>query len=359
MAGTAGPKSPRGRGAVSNPTGRFERYFYETFDDGWGTKDPSPRKIETQVIPERTKSIIARNDSPDVPFDQSINPFKGCEHGCIYCFARPTHAYLGFSPGLDFEARIISKPEAPELLRRELARPGYRCDVLALGANTDPYQPSEKRLELTRSILKVLEEHEHPVSIVTKSNLVLRDLDILAPMAEKQLAHVLVSVTTLDRSLARSMEPRAPTPERRIQALRSLHDAGVPVGILASPMIPGLNDSELEAILEACSDAGAVYAGYTLIRLPLEVKDLFVEWIETHYPTKAARVLGLIKETREGKLYDSDFSARMSGTGQYAELLGKRFAIACRRFDLNMNRLKLDTGRFRVPQRKGDQAKLF
>ena len=359
MTGKAGPKSPRGRGAVSNPTGRFERYFYETFDDGWGTKDPSPKKIETQVIPERTKSIIARNDSPDVPFDQSINPFKGCEHGCIYCFARPTHAYLGFSPGLDFEARIISKPEAPELLRRELARSGYRCDVLALGANTDPYQPSEKRLELTRSILEVLEEHEHPVSIVTKSNLVLRDLDILVPMAEKQLAHVLVSVTTLDRSLARSMEPRAPTPERRIQALRSLHDAGVPVGVLASPMIPGMNDSELEAILEACSDAGAVYAGYILVRLPLEVKDLFVEWIETHYPTKAARVLGLIKETRESKLYDSKFSSRMSGTGRYAELLAKRFTIACRRFGLNMNRPELDTGRFRVPQREGDQGTLI
>ncbi len=297
----ADKSSVHGRGAVSNPTGRYERYRHETFDDGWATEDPSPRKIETKIVPEKSKSIIARNDSPDVPFDRSINPYKGCEHGCVYCFARPTHAYLGLSPGLDFESRIFSKPEAPALLRRELARPGYRCDVLALGANTDPYQPAEKRLELTRSILEVLEEHEHPVSIVTKSNLVLRDLDILASMARKRLAHVLISVTTLDRSLARTMEPRAPTPERRVEALRTLHDAGVPVGVLASPMIPGLNDSELEAILEACSEAGAVYANYILIRLPLEVQGLFVEWLETHYPTKAARVLGLIKETREGE----------------------------------------------------------
>jgi DNA repair photolyase len=349
----------RGRGAVSNPTGRFERYRHETFDDGWGTEDPSPQIIETEIIPEKTKSIIARNDSPDVPFDQSINPYKGCEHGCIYCFARPTHAYLGFSPGLDFEARIVSKPDAPELLRRELARPGYRCDVLALGANTDPYQPAEKKLELTRSILEVLAEHEHAVSIVTKSNLVLRDLDILVPMAQKRLAHVLISVTTLDRSLARAMEPRVPTPERRIQALRTIHDAGIPVGVLASPMIPGLNDSELEAILEACSEAGAAYAGYILIRLPLEVKDLFVEWIETHHPTKAARVLGLIKETREGKLYYSEFGTRMSGTGRYAELLAKRFQVACRRLNLNIDRPRLDTSRFRVPLPKGEQIRLF
>ena len=260
----------KGRGALTNRSGRYERYRQEAFDDGWDTE--AAPKVPTTVTPDRSRTIIARNDSPDVPFDQSVNPYRGCEHGCIYCFARPTHAYLGLSPGLDFETKILSKPEAPERLKEELSKPSYRPQVLALGANTDPYQPVEKELRITRRILELLAELRHPVAVVTKSNMVLRDLDILAPMAERRLANVFVSVTTLDRNLARTMEPRAPTPTRRLEAVRGLSKAGVPVGVLASPMIPALNDSELEAILEASADAGARSAGYILVRLPLELK---------------------------------------------------------------------------------------
>lgn len=349
----------RGRGAVSNPTGRFERYRHVPLDDGWEGQDRRPPSIPTTVTPEKTRSIIARNDSPDVPFDRSINPYKGCEHGCIYCFARTTHAYLGLSPGLDFESRIFSKPDAAELLRKELARPGYRCEVLALGANTDPYQPVEKRLRITRSILEVLAEHDHPVGIVTKANLVLRDADILKPMAEKRLVRVMVSVTTLDRRLARAMEPRAPTPERRLQTIAALAESGIPVGVLSSPMIPGLNDAELESILEASAEAGASSAGYILIRLPLELKELFTEWLETDYPTRASRVLQLIREAHGGRLYEPQFGARMRGTGQYADLLEKRFQVACRRLALGARNTRLDTDRFRVPSKGGEQMGLF
>lgn len=350
---------PRGRAALSNPSGRYERHRHIPLDDGWDGLDPDPKPIRTTVTPEATRSIIARNDSPDVPFDQSINPYKGCEHGCIYCFARPTHAYLGLSPGLDFESRIYSKPNAPALLERELARSNYQCDVLALGANTDPYQPVERRLKLTRRILEVLSNYEHPVSIVTKSNLILRDLDLLVPMAQKNLAGVMVSITTLDPKLARSMEPRAPTPERRLQCIGALTDAGVPVGVLASPMIPGLNDSELEAILKACAEAGAISAGYILIRLPREVKELFTEWLEGDWPTKASRVLSLLRQAHGGEFYDPGFGVRMRGTGPYAEMLRKRFDLCCRRYDLNEDHTPLDTRRFRVPPRSGDQIGLF
>ncbi len=350
---------PRGRAALSNPSGRYERHRHVPLDDGWEDFDPDPNAIRTTVTPEATHSIITRNDSPDVPFDQSINPYKGCEHGCIYCFARPSHAYLGLSPGLDFESRIFSKPDAPALLERELARPNYRCDVLALGANTDPYQPVERRLKLTRRILEVLSKHEHPVSIVTKSNLILRDLDLLVPMAQKNLAGVMISITTLDTKLARCMEPRAPTPERRIQCIGALTDAGVPVGVLTSPMIPGLNDSELEAILKASAEAGAVSAGYILIRLPREVKELFTEWLEDHWPDKASRVLGLLRQAHGGELYDPGFGVRMRGTGPYAEMLRKRFEVCCRRYGLNEGHTPLDRGRFRVPPQRGDQMFLF
>lgn len=347
-------KRKRGRGAVSNPTGRYERFQQVPFDDGWGSADSEPPAISTTVTTEQARTIITTNDSPDVPFDRSINPYKGCEHGCIYCFARTTHAYMGLSPGLDFESRIFSKPNAPALLRRELGRAGYQCrEALALGANTDPYQPAERKLEITRGLLEVLAELQHPVSIVTKSNLVLRDVDILRPMAEKNLANVMVSVTTLDRSLARTMEPRAPTPARRLQAMKALVQAGVPVGVLASPMIPGLNDAEMEAILEASAEAGATTAGYILIRLPLEVKDLFIEWLETNYPTKASRVLQLVRESRDGKLYDAQFGARMRGSGPYAEILERRFQVACRRLGLGDRGPELDTSRF------GGQARLF
>jgi len=335
---------PRARGALSNPEGRYEPLSREPVEPD-GSRDES--RPATVVTPERTRRIIARNDSPDVPFDQSVNPYKGCEHGCVYCFARPTHAYLGLSPGLDFETRIVSKPEAAERLGHELAHPRYLCRVLALGANTDPYQPVEREQRITRGILERLAALEHPVSVVTKSDLVLRDLDLLAPMAEKRLASVFVSVTSLDPVLSRRMEPRAPTPERRLRALRELHGAGVPVGVLASPMIPALNDAEVEGILEACAAAGARWARYILLRLPLEVKELFAEWLQAEYPDRAERVLGLVRETRGGSLYRSAWGERMRGTGRYAELLESRFALACRRLGLNLEPVDLDTSRFR------------
>ena len=344
----------KGRGAVSNPTGRFEPYQYVPLEER--------EKIETVVTPDSTRSILARNDSPDVPFDVSINPYRGCEHGCIYCFARPTHAYLGLSPGLDFETRIFSKPKAAELLREELARKSYVCQAIALGANTDPYQPVEKDLGITRSILEVLSEHQHPVAVVTKSQLVLRDRDILAPMAKKNLASVFVSITTLDPELARNMEPRASTPEKRLETLRGLSEEGIPCGVLASPMIPALNDSELERILKEASLAGAETAGYVLLRLPLELKDLFSEWLQTHYPTKAKHVEALVRETRGGALYQSEFGTRMRGTGAYADLLEKRFRAARSKYGLDRPRPPLDTSRFRRasrPGRRGDQMQLF
>jgi len=347
----------RGRGAVTNPTGRYERYRYEEVPE-----DEPREKVETIVTPDSTRSILARNDSPDVPFDVSINPYRGCEHGCVYCFARPTHAYLGLSPGLDFETRIFSKPKAAELLREELAKKSYVCQAIALGANTDPYQPVERDLGITRSILEVLSEHEHPISIVTKSRLVLRDRDILAPMAEKNLASAFVSITTLDPELARRMEPRASTPEKRLETLRGLSEAGIPCGVLASPMIPGLNDSELERILKESSLAGAETAGYVLLRLPLELKDLFSEWLEAHYPTKAKHVEALVRETRGGELYQAEFGTRMRGTGAYAELLEKRFRAARSKYGLDRPRPPLDTSRFRSPSpsgRSGDQMRLF
>jgi DNA repair photolyase len=347
----------RGRGAVTNPTGRYERYRYVDVPE-----EEEREKVETIVTPDSTRSILARNDSPDVPFDVSINPYRGCEHGCVYCFARPTHAYLGLSPGLDFETRIFSKPKAAELLREELAKKSYVCQAIALGANTDPYQPVERDLGITRSILEVLSEHEHPVAIVTKSKLVLRDRDILAPMAKKNLASVFVSITTLDPELARKMEPRASTPEKRLETLRGLSEEGIPCGVLASPMIPALNDSELERILKEASLAGAETAGYVLLRLPLEIKDLFSEWLQAHYPTKAKHVEALVRETREGALYQSEFGTRMRGTGAYAELLEKRFRAARSKYGLDRPRPPLDTSRFRRaprPGRSGDQMKLF
>jgi DNA repair photolyase len=353
-------KIRKGRGAVSNPAGRFEPRRVVPLEGGEGPPaEEGPPRLPTTVTSEVTRSIITRNDSPDVPFDQSINPYRGCEHGCVYCFARPTHAYLGLSPGLDFETRIFSKPEAPRILREELRRSGYRCQVIALGANTDPYQPAERELRITRGILEVLAEHRHPVAIVTKSDLVARDLDLLGPMAASRLACVLVSITTLDRALARRMEPRASTPERRLEAIRSLAAAGVPAGVLTSPMIPGLNDSELEKILEAAAAAGARSAGYVLLRLPLEIKDLFREWLEAHYPLKAGRVLSLVRDTRGGRLYDSAFGTRMRGTGPQADLLRRRFEVACRRLGVRREPLALDTTLFRVPPRAGDQIRLF
>jgi len=352
----------KGRGAVGNTEGRFETRRIEPADYGWdaGGEEDAPPRLPTTVTPEKTRTILSRNDSPDIPFDRSINPYKGCEHGCVYCFARPTHSYLGLSPGLDFETKIFSKPDAARLLREELRRPGYRCEVIALGANTDPYQPAERDLSITRGILEVLWEHRHPVGIVTKSSLVLRDLDLIAPMAGQNLAAVFLSITTLDRGLARTMEPRAAAPHRRLETIRALSEAGVPVGVLASPMIPGLNDQELERILEAAAAAGARTAGYILLRLPHEVKEIFAEWLETHYPLKAAHVLSLVRQTHGGKLYESEFGTRMKGRGPYAELLERRFATACRRLGLTRRGgSPLDVSHFRLPPRPGDQPGLF
>jgi len=364
--GDAARPVQRGRGAVSNPSGRYEPAARVAFHDGWESEaraddDPPPR-TDTVVTTEQTRTIIATNDSPDLPFDRSINPYKGCEHGCIYCFARPTHAYLGLSPGLDFETRITAKPDAAAALRRELARPGYRVAMMAMGTNTDPYQPTERRLGLTRQILEVLSACDHPLGLVTKNAGVLRDLDLLASMAERNLVHVSLSVTTLDPHLAGVMEPRASRPARRLDALRRLADAGVPVGVLASPMIPAINDGELERILEAGHAAGARWAGWILLRLPLEIKDLFEEWLRAHFPDRADRVLDLVRQTRGGKLYDPRFGQRARGSGAYAELLARRFDVAAARLGLNRDRHDLDTSRFRPPTpdpTSGAQLDLF
>ncbi|QQP87836.1 PA0069 family radical SAM protein [Skermanella sp. TT6] len=350
----------KGRGAISNESSRFERERRVLVDDGWtanGGEDPPP--VRTTVLDDRARSVIARNSSPDIPFEQSVNPYRGCEHACIYCFARPTHAYLGLSPGLDFETRLFRKRDAAELLARELRAKSYVCRPLAIGANTDPYQPIEREERITRAVLEVCRDFNQPVCIITKSALVTRDLDILAPMAAKRLASVAVSVTTLDRDLARRMEPRAATPPRRLEAIRELTAAGVPVSVLASPMVPGLNDHELEAILEAGAEAGAAGGSYILLRLPLEIKDLFEEWLREHVPDRADRVLSLIRQARAGGLYQSEFGTRMTGTGPIAELLSRRFKLACRRLGLNGRRWDLECGLFRPPPAPGDQLPLL
>ncbi|MHA1152544.1 MAG: PA0069 family radical SAM protein [Alphaproteobacteria bacterium] len=375
------PDRPRkGRGAIGNPSGRYEPRTRQLIDDGWaegawaegawaegawaeggwaGAEAGAAPALATEVGIDSSRTVIARNSSPDVPFDRSINPYRGCEHGCIYCFARPSHAYLGLSPGLDFETRIFAKPEAAKRLSAELAKPSYAPAVIAMGTNTDPYQPVERRLEITRSILKVLAAARHPVAIVTKSNLVLRDLDILTPMAEARLARVLVSVTTLDPTLARKLEPRAARPTLRLETIRRLAEAGVPTGVLAAPMIPGLNDDELEAILEAAALAGGTSAGYILLRLPLEIKALFIEWLEAHFPDRKKRVLALLRATRRGKLYDPAFGTRMTGEGVYAQLLARRFELACGRLDLKGKEWDLDVSQFVKPSTHGEQLALF
>ena len=356
------PSAPiKGRGAVTNRPGRFERGDRPREDDGWniGTELAEERP-ETTVTLDASRRIIARNESPDLGFDRSINPYRGCEHGCVYCFARPTHAWLGLSPGLDFETRLFAKPAAAERLREELADPRYKPAVMALGTNTDPYQPVERRLGITRQILEVLAECRHPVSIVTKSALVLRDIDILSAMAKDGLASVTLSVTTLDAALARRMEPRAPAVVRRLEAIRELSAAGIPTGALVAPVIPAINDMEIERILDAVSAAGATSAGYVLLRLPLEIKDLFDEWLAAHYPQRATRVMALIRDTRGGQAYDSRFGVRMKGEGPYAEMIKRRFALACRRLGLERRNIELRTDLFRAPRRKPDrQLSLF
>jgi DNA repair photolyase len=361
MADTSVAEPRKGRGAASNKSGRFEAERREAFDDGWSSADAVPPRLDTIYARDSARSIITRNDSPDISFDSSINPYRGCEHGCIYCYARPSHAYLGLSPGLDFESRIFVKEDAPELLRAALGKPSYACAVIALGANTDPYQPIERKLGLTRRILEVLLGHNHPVSVITKSALVQRDIDILAKMAKRRLASVAVSLTTLDRGLARVMEPRAATPERRLETIAALTAAGIPVTVMTAPMIPALNDSELERLLEAAQEKGAHNAGYVLLRLPLELVPLFEEWLAAHAPAKAKHVMSLIAQAHQGKPYRAEWGQRMRGTGAYAEMLRLRFEKACRRLGLNERRdaFQLDTTLFRRPPKKGDQLALF
>jgi DNA repair photolyase len=344
------PMARRGRGAVSNPPVRFENRAIEPFDDGWSTLDSLAElpPLPTTLTRDASKSVISWNESPDLGFDRAVNPYRGCEHGCIYCYARPSHAYLGYSPGLDFETRIVFKPEVGALLEKELRKPGYVPRSMALGSNTDPYQPVERTLKLTRNVLEVLEKFGHPLSIVTKSAGVLRDLDILQRMAARNLVRVWLSVTTLDNQLARKMEPRAASPVRRLAAVTALSQAGIPAGVLAAPMIPGLNDAELEKILEASAKAGARNAGYVLLRLPHELRQMFESWLGTHYPERARHVLSLIRETRAGMLNDSRFHNRFTGAGPYAALLSQRFDRAARALGLE-GRTSLETRHFAVP----------
>jgi DNA repair photolyase len=362
MVDTLPDKARKGRGAVANPDGRFEPQTRVRIDDGWGTLDEEteePPPIQTTVSIDATRTIIARNQSPDIPFSQSINPYRGCEHGCIYCYARPTHAYFGLSTGLDFETKLFAKPDAAKLLAEELRKPGYKPSAIALGTNTDPYQPIEREMKITRSVLETLAAFEHPFSIVTKSALVMRDIDIIAPMAAKRMARVFISVTTLDRDLARKLEPRAATPPRRLEAIKALAEAGVPIGIMTAPIIPALTDWEIERLLEAGRAAGAQSAGYTVMRLPFEIKDLFVQWLEAHAPGKAKHVLSLVRQVRDGKLNDPNFGTRMRGTGTYAELIAKRHRLACERLGFNRNDWSLDLSRFKPPPAPGDQLRLL
>ena len=350
----------RGRGAVSNRAGRFESLAVEAVDDGWGIADEPLPPLETTVLPEPAQSVITHNSSPDIPFDQSINPYRGCEHGCIYCFARPSHAYVNLSPGLDFETRLFFKKDAAERLREELNRRSYRCSPINLGANTDPYQPLERRMGITRSLLEVLAECHHPVTIVTKSALVLRDLDLLKRLGAERLTRVFVSITTLDNELKRRMEPRAASPAARLATVKRLSEAGIPTGVMFAPVIPAINDHELEGVVAASAEAGAATAGYLLLRLPGEVRDLFYEWLETHYPERANRVRNRIRQLRGGRDNDPRFGSRMRGQGPWADLLRRRFETSCRRHGLEHGRAKpLETAFFRPPSRAAGQMELW
>ena len=352
------PALRRGRAANLNRSGRYETESREALHDGWD-RDESLPPLKTEVALEKPKTVITRNDSPDIAFDRSINPYRGCEHGCVYCFARPTHAYMGLSPGLDFETKLFAKQGAAALLERELANPSYKPQTIAIGTNTDPYQPIERTRRVMRSILEVLHRTSHPVAIVTKSNLVLRDMDLLAPMAAEGLAKVAISITTLDPELARKMEPRAPSPAKRLDAIRQLHRAGIPVAVMVAPIIPGLTDHEIEKILAAAWEAGAREAGYVLLRLPLEVKDLMRGWLDEHYPDKAKHILSLVRSTRGGKDYDPSFGQRQTGTGPYAWTLGRRFEMAARRLGFNERKITMRTDLFDPPVLEGGQYALL
>jgi DNA repair photolyase len=347
----------KGRGATLNPDGRFESFTREADLEALSGEDEN-RAFPTTVHPEYARSIISRNDSPDISFSQSINPYAGCEHGCIYCYARPSHSYRGLSPGLDFESQLFAKVNAAEVLRKELTRPGYKCELIALGVNTDAYQPIERKLRITRSVIEVLAEFRHPVSLITKSALIERDLDLLGPMARQNLVAAHVSITNLDPKISRWLEPRASAPQRRLETIRALAEAGVPTGVMVAPVIPFLTDSYLEEILERAREAGATRAGYVMLRLPYEVKDLFKDWLDKHYPMKSAHVMSLVKQMREGRENDPCFGTRMSGTGVFADLIKRRFETALARLGFNADRRQLDTTRFRIPQRV-EQLSLF
>lgn len=356
--GATGKKAFKGRGALSNPAGRFEKTGIESIDDGW-YMDEQPESVETTIEPDHAKGVITQNDSPDIGFDYSINPYRGCEHGCVYCYARPSHAYMGLSPGRDFETRLFYKDDAAKVLETELARPSYVCKPIMLGANTDPYQPVERRMQVTRSVLEVLARCRHPVSIVTKGALVVRDIDILTDLARDNLVGVTVSITSLDPETKRTLEPRAAAPQARLRAVNQLSRAGIPVGILIAPVIPALTDHEMERIMEAAVGVGARWAGYVMLRLPYEVKDLFREWLAEHHPQRAAHVMALIQDVRGGRDNDPNFGSRMRGTGPVAKLIRNRFQIAHRRLGLaNVERHKLDSTLFRAPGIAGAQMTL-
>lgn len=348
----------KGRGSVSNEVGRFEPQTRSAFDDGWGSVEEELPKLRTVLGIDSAKTIIARNKSPDIPFDRSINPYRGCEHGCVYCFARPTHAYYGLSAGLDFETKLFHKPDAAALLRKELSKPGYKPAVMALGTNTDPYQPVDRTVGLTREIIQVLSDFNHPLSIVTKSDNVIRDIDILAPMAEKGLASVYLSVTTLDHHLANKLEPRASTPLKRLKAVKTLTEAGIPAGVMTAPIIPVITDWEIERLIEASAEHGAERAGYVLLRLPLEIKGLVEDWLDTHAPDKKDHVLSLVRQTRKGKTYDSTWGKRLTGEGPYAEMIRNRFKLACKKHGLNRDAFAHDVSLFAVPGRAEQLALL-
>ncbi|RWK56749.1 PA0069 family radical SAM protein [Mesorhizobium sp.] len=352
------PDRNRGRSAGINPSGRFEPVSRHVFDDGWNSLEELP-PFKTEVQVEKPRTIITRNESPDISFDRSINPYRGCEHGCVYCFARPTHSFMGLSPGLDFESKLFAKPDAARLLDKELSKDGYQPRTIAIGTNTDPYQPIEKQYRIMREILEVLEARGHPVGIVTKSALVTRDIDILSRMAERGLAKVALSVTTLDRMLARTMEPRASTPTKRLEAIRQLSDAGIPASVMVAPVIPGLTDQEMERILDSARAAGAREAGYVLLRLPLEVAPIFKDWLLRHYPDRYRHVMSLIRSMRDGKDYDSEWGKRMKGSGPYAWQIGRRFEIAAKRLSLNAERRALRTDQFVAAAKATEQLMLL
>lgn len=358
-----GPARIKGRGAASNPAGRFETRSHVREDDGWMPDEAleAPVRPQTQVSIETARSIISRNDSPDLGFTQSINPYHGCEHGCVYCYARPSHGYLNLSAGLDFETRLFAKTNAAALLREELGKRGYVCSPINLGANTDPYQPIERRQAITRGVLEVLAETHHPATIVTKGALVERDIDLLASMAKRRLVHVFVSITTLDNRLSATLEPRASAPHRRLQVVATLNAAGVPCGVMVAPVIPFVTDQFMEAILERAAAAGARVAGYSVLRLPHEVKDLMRQWLALHLPERAAHVMNVIRDMRGGRDNDPDFGSRMRGQGAYADLLRQRFVVACRKFGLNRGReaLDLDVTQFMPPRPVSPQGELF